>query len=540
MTLCNRRTFLKTGSMALAATSVPGLVLSVQPKVTDPNFFDVLAAQDLKALTAAALEAAKGADASYADVHYVLTRNEGWWDFAGTNYPQPFHYTYAGFNVRALVNGYWGFAAFSGVVSLDEAAGLGRDATSQAKIASAKGRTRATDLATVPAPAQGNWVMPIEIDPFTVSYEEKADFITAMNDYMGRQRFGSGAGGAMSFRKAERTFASSEGAFTTQTVFHSGYGLGVAVPSDWLKEEGGIRSAPFMTTTGAGWEYIRNAPYRDRVIGLFDEALRSRRKKPVDVGRYDIVLDAQALASVVNTSIGIPTEADRAFGYLANESGTSYITDPLEMLGTFKIGSPLLNVTTNRSMPGGAATVKWDDEGVEPAEITLVKDGVLSDMQTTRESASWLADYYNKKGMPVRSNGCAGQGNPTMFLTQVNPNMVVAPSASNTTFEDMVKDTKKGIAVLGGSTYGDYQMLNGTGNGEITYEIVDGKLGMAIVGAQYVYRAPDFWKNLVALGGQTTVQKHAFSSRSEDSMYTISCVPGKVTGVAITDVMRKA
>lgn len=534
MTQFTRRTFLKTSSLAVAAASLP--YRSAGASVIE----QMLAAQDLRALTAAALDAAKQAGAIYADAHYRLVRHEDWPPIGVDPLGPSFNFQ-VGFSVRALVNGYWGFAGMDGVASMDDAARLGRDATGQAKTSS-KGRPRTVDLAPPPTVANGSWTTPIEIDPFTVSFEEKADFVTAVDNFVRRQRYGISGGSSLEFFKEERTFASTEGAFTTQTLYTAGTGLNIFVPNDWLKEEGAYRSADFLTTVGGGWEYVRSNPFKEHWAKMVDEAMRARRKKPVDVGRYDLIFDARSLANIVSQTVGGATELDRAFGYEANTIGTSYLNDPEEMLGTFKVGSPLLNVTANRSMKGGTATVKWDSEGVEPTEISLVKDGVLNDFQTTRESASWISAYYNKKGMSVRSNGCSGMYGQTTPPTQVNPNFVMAPGKSEVSLEDMIKDTKKGLLILGGYATTDFQVLNGAGQGSITYEIVDGKLGSAIGGAQYLFRAPDFWKNLVAVGGPGSAQQFAFGRYRTGGriQHTVSAVHAKVTGVAVTDVMRKA
>ncbi len=159
-----------------------------------------------------------------------------------------------------------------------------------------------------------------------------------------------------------------------------------------------------------GWELFRDRPLVEEMRARVD-AMRAYLQlpvKPIEVGRYDVMLDAYSVANIVYPTIGLATELDTAMGYEANADGTSYITAPLEMLSTFKMGAPALTITANRSEPGGATTVKWDDEGVEPDICTLVKDGVLHDFQTTRESAGWLKDAYLKAGRSViRSHGFA-------------------------------------------------------------------------------------------------------------------------------------
>jgi len=541
MSRLTRRTFLKTGSMAAAVAAIPvrqsyaESLRSWVPRESAPDF---------KALAAAALDAAKGAGATYADVHFRYTRKENWVYWQGLGYPTPSGNNYVGVGVRSLVNGYWGFSGMDSVATTDDAARLGRDSAAQARTA-AKGKPRSVNLAPAPVVNNGSWVMPVEIDPFTVSLQEKVDYIDAMSDYVSRRAYGVGTMAMLFFTKEERIFASSEGSNTSQTVYNTSATFSLGVPFDWLTERPGGMGANFLTPAGAGWEYIRNAPYRDRADEMIEIAKKTRRPKPVEVGKYDIVFDPEALAGIIDVSIGMSTELDRATGYLANTVGTSYLNDPMEMLGTFKMGSALLNVSTNRSLPGGAATVKWDDEGVEPAETQLVTNGILTDYQTTRESASWIAEYYQKKGTPVKSNGCAGVYGGSSSMSLFNPNLVLHPGTQDLSFGDLVKSVKKGYAILGGQTYGDQQALNGNGYPSLVYEIKNGELGEVVSNAEVLYRSPEFWKNLTLLGGKSSVRQFGFDRwRDNDYEYrvphTISTPAAKVTGVAITDMTRKA
>jgi len=557
VTPVTRRQFLQTGSVALAVTTLPPRSAGAAPSVNrgdnrsdigQPCVNPLMPPSAVTDLLDAALRAAKAAGATYADVHLMDTRREEWQAFVGLDARAPWWDTSLGFGVRALVKGSWGFVGLDGVVTPDVAATAGRNAANQAATA-ATGTPRTVELAPTPV-VTGSWTTPIEIDPFTVSLEEKADLIGALNDDIERLSYQVGVGTTFTLSKQHRSFASSEGSSTTQTLYHTGAWLSVDVPRDWQTGLSGHRSADAFSMVGAGWEYLRQAAVtvRDDAPRLIEEALGSRRPKPIDVGRYDLVFDANAIASILGTSIGVATELDRAMGYEANGVGTSYLSDPLTMLGTYKVGSPLLTVTANRSMPGGAATLQWDEEGVAPREITLVNEGILTDYQTTREAASWLAPYYQQIGHPVASNGCAGMYEATDFMQQHSPNLVMRPGPHALSFADLVKNTKRGLAIvggtsyLGGMSYSDQQVLNGRGSGEIVYEIVNGKLAGTISGAEFVYRSPEFWKGLAAVGGAASARtfgiRRSRTNGWRGTFHSVTAVPVLVTGVAVSDVLR--
>jgi TldD protein len=213
------------------------------------------------------------------------------------------------------------------------------------------------------------------------------------------------------------------------------------------------------------------------------------------------------------------------------------------MLGTYRVGSPLLNVTANRSHPGGVATVKWDDESVEPDEFTLVKDGVLADFQTTREQAAWLAPYYNKTGTPVHSHGCASTDSALDVTLQNVPNLQLMPGAKAASFDDLVADTEKGLALMNVSVHMDTQQLTGFVLGTMR-EINKGKLGRFVIGGALDFRTPEFWKSLTALGGSESTrwfgQRTEKGEPSQRSYYSVGAVPAKFKDAAIIDFMRKA
>jgi TldD protein len=276
---------------------------------------------------------------------------------------------------------------------------------------------------------------------------------------------------------------------------------------------------------------------------LVEEAEQSRHQIPVDIGRYDAVFSAQAMASLVDATVGAATELDRAMGYEANASGTSYLSEPLDMAGRYQIGSHLLTVTGNRNTPGGAATVKWDDEGVVPEDFPIVQNGVLVDYQTTREQVAWLAPYYVRVNRPSRSHGCARAASAGFVTMQYPPNLRLAPGSGAATFDDLVAGVANGVAVLSVGPQMDQQALNGVGIPAIMRRITKGKLGPYIANAGIAFRAPEFWKNLTALGGPSSEQwigvERSKGEPSQAVTHSVGAVPGLVTSVAVIDALRR-
>ena len=88
--------------------------------------------------------------------------------------------------------------------------------------------------------------------------------------------------------------------------------------------------------------------------------------------------------STIHESIGHATEFDRALGYEAAYAGTSFAT--FDKLGTLQYGSEIMNVTGDRTVDHGLATVGFDDEGSAASASTSSATGCSS---ATSSTGAW-------------------------------------------------------------------------------------------------------------------------------------------------------
>jgi TldD protein len=419
---------------------------------------------------------------------------------------------------------------------------LGRQAVSQARANVAEGRSRRVELAPVSPIADGRWVMPVATDPFELHPLEVKDFLAALVIFAGRTPAVREARALCTFVKQEKAFASSVGSYLTQRTYRTSGNLQLAIERDGKRGGGGLSC---MSPAGVGWELLRDQPLRDeirRLIASIEEDL-TLPVKPVDVGRFDVVFDAGTVTDLLDETLGRATELDRALGYEANADGTSYITAPLEMVGGYTAGASLLNVSANRSEPGACASVRWDDEGCEPDTFALVKDGILVDFQTTRESAGWLKSYYDRSGKPFRSHGCATCTTAVDAPLQRSPNLMMAPGREALDFDDLVAGVATGLAVRSASVDMDFQHLSGMVQGAV-YQVKRGKRVARISGAALLIRAPELWKGLLALGGAASARRYgAYSDKGEPAQRTyhsVTAVPAAFKQLTLIDAERRA
>jgi TldD protein len=259
---------------------------------------------------------------------------------------------------------------------------------------------------------------------------------------------------------------------------------------------------------GRGWEHLTGATHDwatelAALPALLEEKLRA---PSVEAGRYDLVIDPSNLWLTIHESVGHATELDRALGYEANYAGTSFATP--DLLGTLRYGSELMNVTGDRTVEHGLATVGYDDEGVAAQSWDLVRDGVLVGYQLDRAMAH---DHPALNG--GRSNGCAYADSPGHIPLQRMANVSLQPAADGPSTEELIGGVERGIYVVGDRSWSiDMQRFNFQFTGQRFYRIERGRLAGQVRDVAYQASTTEFWGSLAAVGGpQTWVLNGAFN-----------------------------
>ncbi len=521
--MITRRTLLRSsaGTLAGAMLTRPRTAQAYAPIGGAVAEFQELPTADddrLRMLITTSVDAAKSAGAIYVDARLTFTQQYGLegqmlTDGSGrTSFPGS-RYEAMAFGVRAQYDGYWGFAS-SPVWTKDEAARLGRAALDSAR-ANVSGRPRDVEMAPNPNATSGDWVMPVIDDPFTMPTDEIYDYLSGIKMYMDtlNDEMGLGIYTGMhmdvNFLRQQKAFGSSDGNVVTQRVYRTGGDLGWTVGNPLLGNDIATGELTQFTKAGAGrgFELIRTPHTRDWMRALYEE-LEAERKLPVvpvDVGRFPVLMHPGGVANVLKKSVGIATEIDRVMGYEANTTGTSYIMDPEESLGTLKIGSSVMRVTATRSMAGGLAQAKWDDEGVEPQDVDLVTNGLLTNLQSNREGTTWMKDYLTKAGKPVRSNGCAYALDASDVQAVHSSDLILhSDAARDTTLNQLREQIDKGIEFKTAGAMMDFQQATGIFTGSSVFLIEKGKRVARIQGAGMLFRSAELWGNLQAVGGPSS------------------------------------
>ena len=533
-----RRDFLKTSGLAtLAMAGLPRRTLASTMASALTARPLVHADVDYKSVTTRAVDAATRAGAQYADVRVTYTR--------GRYFTTLTEREELAIGVRAIVNGFWGFASspYLGNDSVDRVA---REAVAQAKV-NALGARGGVELTPIPVVANGRWSTPVVIDPFEVPVEEVLDWSLGMGESILSELAWSfprssitTAWQSLGTTKTEKILASSEGTYIHQTFYET-------IADFVVSYNGRMESVDCFPSVAGGWELVLHAPLAASAHRIVERLTREDAlpTKTVDVGRYDLVFDSASMAALVGETLGAATQIDRALGYEANAGGTSYLgPDPFKFLGT-AIGASSLNITANRSILIGRATTHWDDEGAVPDDFALIRDGVLVDYQTTREQAGWLAPWYQKRGLPVRSHGCARSTSALDLTLQHTPNLAMGTGTADAGFEELVASMSTGVAVTQSVVTADFQHVNGWGAPRAAFEIRNGRRVARLLGAGFLFRTPELWKNLSALGGRRAFEwqpagRSVKGEPTQRTIFSIGAVPAIVKNLAVIELTRKA
>jgi TldD protein len=544
--MTTRRDFLKhTGvaaAMAAAGAALrPGLAGALTATPFYPRGIGSFEELPIKELLMGALTTAKGAGASWADARIGRYRQ----NFVGTREKQIVQVgdtDSIGIGVRALVNGAWGFAATQNLTP-DGVAAAAREA---ATIAKANRIPGAAPVVLAPSPAFPNatWKSPFQIDPFTIPVEQKAQLLIDANSEALKVANVKFVNSFLFFIKEDRNYANTDGSFITQTVIRSWVPFtATAVSADFTDFQSRSNT---VQPAQRGWEFILAADLVGNARKWGEEAAEKLKAKPVDVGRYDLVLHPSHLWLTIHESIGHPTELDRAMGYEANYAGTSFVAPPEKVLGTLKYGPEIMNIQGDRTQEGGCATIGWDDDGVQAESFAIIKNGVFRDYQTNREQAPWLADYYKKIGQPVKSHGCCNADNWSSVQFQRMPNVSLLPGEQDKKFEDLIAATDNGIAIVGDGSFSiDQQRYNAQFGGQVFHEIKGGKITGMLKDVAYQMKTTEFWNSMDMIGGKSSYMMGAsfFDGKGQPGQVgsvSHGCVPARFRNINVINTGRKA
>ncbi|MEJ7812229.1 MAG: TldD/PmbA family protein, partial [Gemmatimonadaceae bacterium] len=402
----------------------------------------------------------------------------------------------AGFGVRVVHSGVWGFAS-SPIVTEDEIRRVSRVAV---EVARASAIAKKTDLKLAPVPAYvENYVTPMAKHPTSVSQADKQAWAQAIVDKAKAVNGVTAVNVAATHGYEWRYFASSEGSYIEQELFTTSPTLSVTAKVGDVTR---TRNYPGVAASG-GWEIAQQSDLLAAAERVANEAVEMCTAKPLGTsGLRDLILSPAHAMLTIHEIVAHATELDRIVGYEANYAGTSFVK--VSDLGKLKYGSKLMNVTADKT-DNGLGSTGFDDDGVKSMKWPIIRDGVLVGLQTNRETAHLIGEKF--------SRGCtfANSWRDYPFLRM--PNVHVEPGPVNSpTRDQLIGDVKNGVMIDGRGSYSiDQQRYNGQFGGHVFWEIKNGKVARMVTDVTYNAITTDFWGNLDGVTGPGEYQKFGTS-----------------------------
>ncbi len=293
----------------------------------------------------------------------------------------------AGFRVRVLYKGAWGFAS-SSTVSPEEIKNITALAI---EIAKATSLVNHTSINLVEEPTYQDVIkISFHEDPFEVSLEEKTQQLLEVMELMQREPNIARSQASLWARRDCKLFVSTEGSHIYFDLLATQGSLeATAVLEDRFASR--RYHTPYLRT---GYERIRQTNFLMETQRVALQAVEKVKAPPIEPGKYDLILDLEHLSLTIHESCGHPSELDRALGYEANYAGTSFLSP--DKRGNFRYGSPSVNLVSDNTEVWSLASTGYDDDGVACQRWDIIREGTFVGYCTNREVASRIGEQRSR------------------------------------------------------------------------------------------------------------------------------------------------
>ncbi len=372
--------------------------------------------EDWRSFTEEAIQRAKRAGASYADIRVypedrfeeVETENG---EVVAVNTG-----THAGFGVRVLCDGAWGFYATDTLDKAEIAKVVERAvANARANAATRKHPVELLSLSDGERGKEHRYTSKYETDPFSIAVDKKVELLLradrAMAEVSKRVFLRKGHINSRRFRKILFT---SDNVFADQTFMRVGASVTATAERDHADPDKQTCSHPshFPSVMQKGWEAVLDFDLVGNAGRVAEEADRFLDAPETPTGVRDIILmpEQNNLHATHETVHG--AEGDRVDDKEWSLSGGSLFSLVLPEIGSFRFGSDAVSIVADSLTEGGVGTFACDDEGIPAKRTVLVDCGIWKGLLVSRESAPSLnrklgKNYFTEASGAMRASSYA-------------------------------------------------------------------------------------------------------------------------------------
>jgi TldD protein len=382
-----------------------------------------------------------GVDADYADIRYEV-KQETKISFSGKELTGMSSSATDGHVVRVLKDGGFSSVAFT---RLEDAQQALATATENASLV-AKRTRKPVKLAPVEA-VRAEVLPTLDEDPVAVTAGEKLALLKEYNDIpLGNEKVATTQMSYIDIIR-EKCFASTEGAEIKEKL------VTVRMGGAIITKEGDLTQTVrvgFGGSDGLGTLRSRHDLVEDRTRIAVDLL----KAEPVKAGTYRVILDQHLAGVFTHEAFGHFSEAD-----LIEDSPT--MREKMQ-IGA-KLGTDVVNILDDPTIPHQLGHYKYDDEGVLAEPTQLMKDGVLVGRLHSRRTAAAFDE-------PVNGH-CVAEDYRYAPIIRMGTIFIESDSKS---FDELMAELGDGLYLInpmGGQTTGE----NFTFGAQYGFEVKDGK-----------------------------------------------------------------
>jgi len=382
-----------------------------------------------------------------------------------------------GYGIRALKKGSWGFAVTS---SLDRATLLTKveEAVRLAE-SSASAKTVKSELAVAKA-TRMKAVAKVKDDPRNHSVEEKIKLALELDKFI-REYSKEIASTLVRYDEnlVEKHYVNSEG--SDCYLFDPKPELFMMV----IAKRGDVMTEVYegVCRTG-GWEIFKVKDPMALAKTACERAVRLLSAKVAPSGSHIAVLDPELVGLLSHEAIGHTVEADLV---ISGTAATGKIGE--------KVGSEMVTLVDDGTIPWCAGWVPFDDEGVEGRKTVVIDEGVLKSYLHSRETAA-------KFKVAPTGNGRAWNYRDVPIVRM----RATYVEAGDWDREEIIEDTKDGLLLFGsgsGQADSNAEFMFGV---QEAYKVQDGEVGEPYRGVTISGSAYDVLKSIDAVGSDFSLE----------------------------------
>ncbi len=243
-----------------------------------------------------------------------------------------------------------------------------------------------------------------------------------------------------------------------------------------------------------GLEVLERSGFAGSGRRTAEEALQLLAAPNCPGGKMDLLLMPDQMMLQIHESIGHPLELDRILGDERNYAGRSFVT--LDMFGSYRYGSPLLNVTYDPTRESEFANFAFDDDGAAAEKQHLIRDGIL-----LRPLGGIVSQQRAGVAGVSTTRACSWNRPPIDRMSNLN----VEPGAS--TLEEMIGAIDDGVLMKTNTSWSIDDSRNKFQFGcEWGQRVRNGKLAEVVRNPNYRGVSATFWRSLGLVGNESTVE----------------------------------